>query len=169
MHILYVQGEKFFCSSGRQKYNPITGTGYPAAVARIPILSRPNMLPPVGLLLPLRITRTNRKNAKKNKKAAVEEVQPGVTEAQEETIKAIGAEEDDGEGGTAGRAPPKPVLSGDEKYELETAAKKARKAGNCTPQVCAFLKRLFRGGGGAKGLGVVGGGGGGRTRTCLLG
>lgn len=56
-------------------------------------------------------------------------------EAQEETTKAIGAEQDDGEGGPAARPPPKPVLGGDDRYRLESAAKKARKAGNCIPQV----------------------------------
>lgn len=68
-----------------------------------------------------------------HRKAAVTSVEPAVVEAQEETTKAIGAEEDDGEGGAA-RPPPKPVLSSDDRYKLESAAKKARKAGNCVPQ-----------------------------------
>ncbi|CAM9932796.1 unnamed protein product [Scytosiphon promiscuus] len=80
------------------------------------------------------------KAAAEEAKAAIAEVEPRVTEAQEETTKAIGAEESDGEGGTAVRAPPKPVLGGDEKYELESAMKKARKAGGCIPQVEQFIR-----------------------------
>lgn len=67
-------------------------------------------------------------------KAAIKSVEPAVVEAQGETTKAIGAEKDDGEG-PAARPPPKPVLNGDDRYRLESAAKKARKAGNCVPQV----------------------------------
>lgn len=68
-------------------------------------------------------------------KVAVESAETAVAEAQEETCKAIGAEEND-EDGAAARPPPKSVLSNDEEYKLESAAKKARKAGNSVPQVC---------------------------------
>lgn len=68
-------------------------------------------------------------------KVAVDSAETAVMEAQEETTKAIGAEEDD-EDGTATRPPPKSILSNDEEYKLESTAKKARKAGNSVPQVC---------------------------------
>eukprot|EP00903_Cladosiphon_okamuranus_P011132 g10508.t1 len=71
--------------------------------------------------------------------AAVTSIEPAVAEAEEETTKAIGAEEDDGEGPPA-RPPPKPVLGSDDRYKLESAAQKARKAGNCVPQVEQFLE-----------------------------
>lgn len=67
-------------------------------------------------------------------KAAVDSAETAVNEAQEETTKAIGAEEDDGDG-TATRPPPKSVVSSDQEYMLESTAKKARKAGNSVPQV----------------------------------
>lgn len=67
-------------------------------------------------------------------KAAVDSAETAVKEAQEETTKAIGAEEDDGDG-TAARPPPKSVLSSDQEYLLVSTAKKARKAGNSVPQV----------------------------------
>ena len=57
-----------------------------------------------------------------------------VNEAQEETTMAIGEEEDDGEG-TAARPPPKSILSSDQEYTLESASKKARKAGSTVPTV----------------------------------
>lgn len=67
-------------------------------------------------------------------KAVVGTAQTAVDEAQEETTKAIGAEQDDGDGTTA-RPPPKSVMNSDEAYMLESTAKKARKAGNSVPQV----------------------------------
>ena len=54
-------------------------------------------------------------------------------EAQEEATKALGVEEKD-EDGTSTRPPPQSVVSSDEQYELESAAKKARIAGDCTSQ-----------------------------------
>ena len=67
-------------------------------------------------------------------KVAVDSAEIEVIAAQEETTKAIGAEEDDGDGTTA-RPPPKSVMNGDQEYMLESTAKKARKAGNSVPQV----------------------------------
>lgn len=64
----------------------------------------------------------------------MESAEVAVTEAQEETTLAIGAEEDDGDG-TAARPPPKSILSSDQEYTLESAAKKARKAGNSVSDV----------------------------------
>lgn len=64
----------------------------------------------------------------------MESAETAVNEAQDETTKAIGAEEDD-EDGTATRPPPKSVMNSDEEYMLESTAKKARKAGNSVPQV----------------------------------
>lgn len=67
-------------------------------------------------------------------KAAVDSAETDVVAAQGETTKAIGAEEDDGDGTTA-RPPPKSVMNSDQEYMLESTAKKARKAGNSLPQV----------------------------------
>ncbi|CAM9166452.1 unnamed protein product [Ascophyllum nodosum] len=69
-------------------------------------------------------------------KAAAAEAQDAVAsadvallEAQEEATKALGVEEKD-EDGTSTRPPPQSVVSSDEQYELESAAKKARIAGD---------------------------------------
>lgn len=74
-------------------------------------------------------------------KAAAEEAQKSVESAetalfaaQEEATKALGAEEKD-EDGAATRPMPQSVVSSDEQYDLETVAKKARKAGNPISQV----------------------------------
>lgn len=66
--------------------------------------------------------------------AAVADTVKVVNDAQHEAAKVLGAEEDD-EYGTPNRPPPKPVMNSDEKYKLESAVKKARKAGSCTSQV----------------------------------
>ncbi|CAM9467577.1 unnamed protein product, partial [Ectocarpus fasciculatus] len=77
-------------------------------------------------------------------KAAVKSAQSAVREAEEETTKAIGAdkeeqdEEDDG--GLPARLSPKSVLSSDDEYLLESALKKARKAGACVSQVEQFVQ-----------------------------
>lgn len=71
-------------------------------------------------------------------KAAAAAAEVAVNEAQNCVTSALGAEEDDGDG-TPTRPPPKSIVSSDERYELESAAKKARKAGNCVSQV-----RLYR-------------------------
>lgn len=59
-------------------------------------------------------------------KFAVTSAEVAVNKAQQEATKALGAEEDDGDGS---------VRSDDGQHELESAAKKARKAGNCVLQV----------------------------------
>ena len=57
-----------------------------------------------------------------------------VVEAEEETAKAIGADEDD-ENGTTARRRARSVMGSDQEYLLESTAKKARKAGDSVPQV----------------------------------
>ncbi|CAM9539979.1 unnamed protein product, partial [Ectocarpus fasciculatus] len=71
--------------------------------------------------------------------AAVESALAAVTEAQEMTSKAIGAEEND-EDGAATPPPPKSILSDDDEYKLESAVKKARIAGNSIPQVKQLIQ-----------------------------
>ncbi|CAN0252584.1 unnamed protein product, partial [Ectocarpus fasciculatus] len=71
--------------------------------------------------------------------AAVESALAAVTEAQEVTSNAIGAEEND-EDGAATRPPPKSILSDDDEYKLESAVKKARIAGNSIPQVKQLIQ-----------------------------
>lgn len=70
----------------------------------------------------------------------MDSAETAVNEAQEEVTKAIGAEEDDGDGTTT-RPPPRSVLNSDQEYMLESAAKKARIAGNSVPQV-RVVKRI---------------------------
>lgn len=65
---------------------------------------------------------------------AVVAAEKALKDAQEEATKALGAEQEDDDG-TSSRPMPQSVVSSDERYELESAAKKARKAGNCTSQV----------------------------------
>eukprot|EP00903_Cladosiphon_okamuranus_P006607 g6454.t1 len=79
------------------------------------------------------------KAAAEEAKAAVDSSETVVNEAHEEVTNAIGAEEDDGDGTTA-RPPPKSVLNSDQEYTLESAAKKARKAGNSVPQVNLLIQ-----------------------------
>lgn len=67
-------------------------------------------------------------------KAAVASAEIAVKEAQEEASRVLGAEEDD-EDGAPTRPPPKSVVSREELFELETAFKKATKAGTLIPQV----------------------------------
>lgn len=67
-------------------------------------------------------------------KAAATAAGVSVNEAQDCVTSALGAEEDDGDGSPT-RPPPKSIVSSDERYELESAAKRARKAGNCVSQV----------------------------------
>lgn len=66
-----------------------------------------------------------------------------MSEAEEETTKAIGADEGEqdekDDGGLPARLSPTSVLSSDDEYLLESVAKKARKAGACVPQVCACV------------------------------
>lgn len=71
---------------------------------------------------------------------AVAEAQRALNDAQEEATKALGAEQKD-EDGTPSRPMPQSVVSSDERYELESAAKKARKAGNCSSQVIFWRVR----------------------------
>ncbi|CAM9178970.1 unnamed protein product, partial [Hapterophycus canaliculatus] len=83
--------------------------------------------------------RQKAKAAAEEAKAAVDSAETAIRAAQEETTKAIGAEVDDGDGTTI-RPPPKSVLSNDQEYELESTAKKARKAGSSVPQVKQLIQ-----------------------------
>lgn len=77
-------------------------------------------------------------------KAAVKSAQSAVSEAEEETTKAIGADEEEqdeeDDGGLPARLSPKSVLSSDDEYLLESVSKKARKAGACVSQVCVRVR-----------------------------
>lgn len=66
--------------------------------------------------------------------AAVQAAEGAVNAAQDAATKVLGAEEND-EDGAAVRPPPQAVMDDDELYELESAVKKARIAGNCVSQV----------------------------------
>ncbi|CAN0287711.1 unnamed protein product, partial [Ectocarpus sp. 8 AP-2014] len=79
------------------------------------------------------------KKAAKEAKSAVDSALAAVMEAQEMTTKAIGVEQND-EDGAATRPPPKSILSDDDEYELESAVKKARIAGNSIPQVKLLIQ-----------------------------
>ena len=68
------------------------------------------------------------------RKAAAASAEVAVNEAQDCVNSALGAEQDDGDG-TPTRPPPRSIVSSDERYELESAAKKARKAGSSVSQV----------------------------------
>lgn len=59
-------------------------------------------------------------------KVAVTSAEVAVNKAQQEATKALGAEDDDGDGS---------AVRDDGQHELESAAKRARTAGNCVLQV----------------------------------
>lgn len=67
----------------------------------------------------------------------MDSAEAAVKEAQEEAVKVLGEEEDsdDDEDGSRRRPPLAPVVSENEIYELETVARKARKAGGTRDQV----------------------------------
>lgn len=54
--------------------------------------------------------------------------------AQQEAAKVLGAEDEDGDGAPT-RPLPMSIVSNDDQYKLESAVKKARKAGNCDEHV----------------------------------
>lgn len=94
---------------------------------RLRCLRRRCSLSVIATLFPIYVRHATLQNA-------VAAAERALNEAQEEATKALGAEQKD-EDGTASRPMPQSVVSSDERYELESAAKKARKAGSCTSQV----------------------------------
>ncbi|CAM9169756.1 unnamed protein product [Laminaria digitata] len=90
----------------------------------------------LGRLQEALANRHTAKGAAEEAQFAVTSAEVAVNKAQQEATKALGAEEDDGDGS---------VRSDDGQHELESAAKKARKAGNCVLQLHACVEAAREG------------------------